>query len=694
MRQKHEWFDLIFRRGRMKLRTKLLLGFAVVLLLTGITAATGWFSMDTMDREAGLSSRTDTALSRMLEAQGAQLTYSITKDRKLAPTVYGYIEQSRAELVEVEKGLGVAQNREMARKVIGFLDWYRPAFADVLTLDATMMQHDDRMNQLRDAMLADFGQLHDRLHEDMLKTYDPKVFEAFMSVNEAAEAFNMARLATGMFVAFPLPENAVTAEEHLATARRLATECATQAIEADDAELSRRIAQRMGEYLEQFKGMRDSMVASFALTSKTRMTMGENVTIMEELVQGALFELRSAKNTGSTVSLWVSFLSILIGCGIALGLSRDVLGRLGKDPGDLARIARRVTDGDYAIDDGSPREGVYGSLVAMVEALRGHIDNARSESERARNESTRAHEASRVAEQAGREAEAKTAAMVQASEKLDEVAGILSSSSAQLTAQIGQSEIGASEQAARVTETVTAMEEMNATVTEVAKNASYAAEVSAATRQKALAGAQVVRRAVEGIQTVQRQALQLKDDMSALDENARSISQIMSVISDIADQTNLLALNAAIEAARAGEAGRGFAVVADEVRKLAEKTMASTSDVGRAISAIQASTTRSMTQVDASVVSIEEATALSTESGTALAAIVEMVDSTADQVRNIATAAEEQASTSDEINRSINEVNEIASDTARTMAEATAAVDGLARQANVLMGLIREMRKA
>ena len=184
--------------------------------------------------------------------------------------------------------------------------------------------------------------------------------------------------------------------------------------------------------------------------------------------------------------------------------------------------------------------------------------------------------------------------ITQAAIRLEAVVEVVDSASGQLSAQIAGASRGSEEQARRIAETATAMEEMNATVLEVARNASQAAQTAEQARGQALEGSVEVGRVVTGIGNVQTQALGMKQDMARLGQQAEGIGRILNVISDIADQTNLLALNAAIEAARAGDAGRGFAVVADEVRKLAEKTMAATKEVGAAIAGIQEGTKKNL----------------------------------------------------------------------------------------------------
>ncbi len=340
-----------------------------------------------------------------------------------------------------------------------------------------------------------------------------------------------------------------------------------------------------------------------------------------------------------------------------------------------------------------------GGLARNMGIMLENLKKLFAESEQRTREATlakeEAHKAMEEAHKARIAAEnAKREGMLAAAGQLEGMVAIISSVSTQLSARISQADQGAGEAARRLSEAATAMNEMNTTVQEVAHNASSASAVSADTRKKAASGAHVVERSLQRIESVHQASLALREDMRELNEHARSIDRIMGVISDIADQTNLLALNAAIEAARAGEAGRGFAVVADEVRKLAEKTMSSTINVGNAVKAIQQSSATSAEQVESTVRHIEEAATQAEGSGEALDAIVALAERTADQVRTIAAAGEQQSASSEEISKSVSHVDDIASRTAQAMRDAARAVNDLARQSAQFTELIREMKQA
>ncbi len=293
-----------------------------------------------------------------------------------------------------------------------------------------------------------------------------------------------------------------------------------------------------------------------------------------------------------------------------------------------------------------------------------------------------------------RKIEAQNEKIAETAREAFAVADQMAGAAEELSAQIEQSSKGTDIQRQRVTETATSMEEMNSTVLEVARNASGAAEGSDNAKIKAEEGQKIVESAINAITQVQNQAQQLKVNMETLGQQAEDIGNVMNVISDIADQTNLLALNAAIEAARAGEAGRGFAVVADEVRKLAEKTMTATKEVGDAIENIQQGTRGAAVGMDRAVKSVEEATTLAGRSGEALSEIVNLVDQASDQVRSIATASEEQSASSEEINMAVGEINRISSETAEAMEQSASAIADLARLAQELNRLIQDLQDA
>ncbi|GFK93137.1 Methyl-accepting chemotaxis protein McpQ [Fundidesulfovibrio magnetotacticus] len=274
--------------------------------------------------------------------------------------------------------------------------------------------------------------------------------------------------------------------------------------------------------------------------------------------------------------------------------------------------------------------------------------------------------------------------ILKAVEMVESISGTLAQTAHELSTQVETASRGAQLQSRRSEETASAMEEMAASVLEVARSAGQASGRAEEAQTTAREGAAVVERAVAAIRQVDELTAALKTSMDGLSEGAGAIGRIMGVISDIADQTNLLALNAAIEAARAGEAGRGFAVVADEVRKLAEKTMQATKEVADVVGSIQSGVQESQGRTGKASQAVEQATALAGESGRTLTRIVELVVSTSDQVRAIASAAEQQSAASNEIAHAVEDVRRVSQETAQEMG-------GAARSLEELSGLARKL---
>jgi methyl-accepting chemotaxis protein len=390
--------------------------------------------------------------------------------------------------------------------------------------------------------------------------------------------------------------------------------------------------------------------------------------------------------------------------GVGLGVTALALAVLWVFAASLVRPLRQaaafageVAEGNFShtldIHQADETGVLAKALTRMVDNLKRMIAQAEDKSREADAEAQRARTAVTEAEAARREAaEAQHRGKLDAAAQVDDVARAVAQAASELASQIDQSKEGADLQRQHAGETATAMEQMNATVLEVARNASEAAHGAGEARDKANDGEDVVRQVVAAISGVQERAATLRANMDELGRQAEGIGNIIGVISDIADQTNLLALNAAIEAARAGEAGRGFAVVADEVRKLAEKTMSATSEVGNAVRAIQAGARSSIEGVEGAARAVDQATELADRSGSMLGEIVAIVENSADQVRSIATASEEQSAASEQINRAVEDINRISEETADTMARAAGAVEELARQADSLTRLVETLK--
>ncbi|HEU0265897.1 MAG TPA: methyl-accepting chemotaxis protein, partial [Geobacterales bacterium] len=182
--------------------------------------------------------------------------------------------------------------------------------------------------------------------------------------------------------------------------------------------------------------------------------------------------------------------------------------------------------------------------------------------------------------------------------------------------------------------------------------------------------------------------------VESLGNRSEEIGEIVGVIEDIADQTNLLALNAAIEAARAGEQGRGFAVVADEVRALAERTTKATKEIGQMIKGIQGETRRAVSAMEEGVQEVKSGTQEASRSGEALQKILQVIGTLSGQVNQIATAAEEQTATTTEISDNMQQITGVVQETARGAQESASAASQLSTLAEELQKVVGQFRLA
>jgi methyl-accepting chemotaxis protein len=254
------------------------------------------------------------------------------------------------------------------------------------------------------------------------------------------------------------------------------------------------------------------------------------------------------------------------------------------------------------------------------------------------------------------------------------------------------SQHAADEQCQAITMVVTAVNELTVAIQEVARNASNTAQNTKEANQITEQGQMRIHAAVEGVQGLLTRITQTADIMVRLEEDAKNVTSVIDVIRSVAEQTNLLALNAAIEAARAGEQGRGFAVVADEVRTLASRTQQSTADIQGMLSQLQSGVQRAVEAMKASAAMTQDAVHSATEAGQSLAGIGTAVQGITDMAIQIATAAEEQSSVTAEIDRNLVEINELAmttSEDANKTAEASQQLNQLSSGLRQLLGNFR-----
>ncbi|SEO79598.1 methyl-accepting chemotaxis protein [Aquisalimonas asiatica] len=317
-------------------------------------------------------------------------------------------------------------------------------------------------------------------------------------------------------------------------------------------------------------------------------------------------------------------------------------------------VANRIADGDLTVDCSSAYKDEVGQLLNAMDRMSDRLQ-----------------------------------AMMQ---RITDSASRVASASEQLSSSSEQTRQGARQQSDQTTQVATAMNEMASTVQEVARNTQEASDAARDASTKADEARTVVEGSANGINQLADEVRQASGVIAELEQQSESIGQVLTVIREISEQTNLLALNAAIEAARAGEHGRGFAVVADEVRKLASNTQKSIGDIDAIIEKLQSGTREAVGVMNQGSESAGRNVQASQQAVEVLEGIIAAVTHISDMSNQVATAVEEQTTTAEDINRNITAINDVAAETTSAVDEAAGASQELARLATELQDVVSQFR--
>jgi len=404
------------------------------------------------------------------------------------------------------------------------------------------------------------------------------------------------------------------------------------------------LANKTNEALEVFNK------EAFSLDTKIKTAFKAIIQYQEEQMDSSVGEANKQYTRSLITSFAIIGVAVLFGILISLFITRSITRPLAEG----VSVANALAAGDLTVVVESKSRDETGQLMTAMKHM---VDNLRDMITRTVDIST----------------------------------GIASASN-QLHSTSAQIATGAEEVASQTNTVATASEEMSATSTDIASNCSMAAEASRQTADSATAGAAVVQETITGMGVIADRVRETSKTIEALGSRSDQIGAIVGTIEDIADQTNLLALNAAIEAARAGEQGRGFAVVADEVRALAERTTKATREIGEMIKAIQKETHEAVKAMEVGVHEVEKGAVSSQKSGKALEEILERINEVTMQVNQIATAAEEQTATTGEVTSNIQQITEVVQQTARGADETANAAALLSNQAQELQNIVSRFR--
>ena len=638
-----KWLD------NLNVSKKLALGFAAIVLGVLTVTAIGYSSTNLLIERLGKSSKIAEIKDDVLNARIAAQAYA-TGPTAAGVQVYGTALDTLSR--SVEQGLNVfvvSSNLQKLKSIKEQVGGLKQTFDQLVSINQKVDDALKPLIKVSDEVSATFENLLQKTIDDTLRAPSETGIQQVKIAGDLRNGMTNFRLIFRRYLSIPTADNRQAtynaADALIAQVAAARSQLPVEANGAVDTALNA---------LKQYKVLMASISEMLQQTDQIRSTLQQQsiatAASADELAAAQVVSAKREQNTAVMQLLSVALVVLLIGIFAAFVITRQITVPLN----DTVIAARRIAEGDLTQDTATTRQDELGllqnTMQHMTVSLRGLIGGIGN--------------------------------------------GItqIATAAEELSAGSEQTSAGVAQQKNEVDQVATAMNEMASTVQEVARNTEDASKAAKQASERAAHGSSVVQHATREIGQLAGEVKELGQAMQRLTEDSGKIGSVIDVIKAVAEQTNLLALNAAIEAARAGEQGRGFAVVADEVRALAKRTADSTAEIDTLLGNLAKRTKSVAQQMNASLDVSQQSVTKIGQARSSFGQIRESVDVIRDMNTQIATAAEEQHQVAEDINRHISQIHGDAQLIATLSDSARADSSSLASLSNELDALVRKFK--
>lgn len=637
------WLD------NLKVSKKLGLGFGAILLGVLVVTGIGYGSANLLIQRLEKAARVAEVKADMLDVKVASQTYAASPSAGAAEAYSVALASLNSTIDKGLQILTVAKNVDMLRGIDNQAAELKKTFDQLVSNNQKIDGAMKPLIKVSDEVSATFESLLQKTLDDASNSPDQAGIDHVKIAGDLRNGMTNFRLVFRRYLSIPTEDNRratfATADALVSQVAEARSQLPAQSTAAVDTSL---VALR--QYKENMATISQMLQQNDQIRDALQKLTTDTVKSVENLMASQVVAANNEKSNAIIQLFSVALVVLLLGVLAAALITRQITRPLN----DSVIAARRIADGDLTYDIGTDRKDELGLL-----------------------QNTMQHMTSSLRELIGGIGQGITQIATAAEE---------------LSAATEQTSAGVTQQKLEVDQVATAMNEMASTVQEVAQNTEDASRAARQATERAAHGSTVVQHATKEISQLSGEVGQLGVAMQRLTHDSDKIGSVIDVIKAVAEQTNLLALNAAIEAARAGEQGRGFAVVADEVRSLAQRTQSSTTEIEALIQALQHGTVEASSLMDASMRRTEGTVELARQAEQALVEITRSIGTIEQMSQQISAAAEEQSAVTDEINRSVISVRDVADQSATATEQSAASTLELARLGNTLQNMVARFK--